>query len=67
MWFFTALFGGLILLSVESRRRMIAIMLIGCICGSRGCATTGRGVPRLGGRADLLSMSTRSCPKSMLN
>jgi len=31
MWFFTALFGGLILLSVESRRRMIAIMLIGCI------------------------------------
>ena len=31
MWFFTALFGGLMLLSVESRRRMIAIMLIGCI------------------------------------
>jgi hypothetical protein len=31
MWFFTALFGGLMLLSVESRRRMIAIMLIGCV------------------------------------
>ena len=31
MWFFTALFGGLMLLSVKSRRRMIAIMLIGCV------------------------------------
>lgn len=31
MWFFTALFGGLMLLSVENRRRMIAIMLIGCV------------------------------------
>ena len=31
MWLFTALFGGLMLLSVENRRRMIAIMLIGCV------------------------------------
>ena len=27
----TALFGGLMLLSVESRRRMVAVLLIGCI------------------------------------
>ena len=31
MLFVTALFGGLMLLSVESRRRMIAVLLIGCI------------------------------------
>jgi hypothetical protein len=31
MWLFTALFGGLMLLSVENRRRMIAVMLIGCV------------------------------------
>ena len=35
MLFFTAIFGGLMLLSVESRRRMIAIMLIGCIAVDR--------------------------------
>ena len=31
MLFVTALFGGLMLLSVESRRRMVAVLLIGCI------------------------------------
>ncbi len=31
MWFFTALFGGLMLLSTDSWRRTIAILLIGCI------------------------------------
>ena len=31
MLFFTALFGGLMLLSIESRRRMVAVLLIGCI------------------------------------
>lgn len=31
MLFFTALFGGLMLLSVESRRRMLAVLLIGSI------------------------------------
>src|SRR5580704_9801779 len=31
MLLFTALFGGLMLLSIESRRRMIAVLLIGCI------------------------------------
>jgi hypothetical protein len=31
MWFFTVLFGGLMLLSASSRRRVIAIFLIGCI------------------------------------
>ena len=32
MWLFTtALFGGLMLLSTDSRRRMIAVFLIGCI------------------------------------
>src|SRR5277367_4614977 len=31
MLLFTALFGGLMLLSVESRRRMVAVLLIGCI------------------------------------
>src|SRR6202022_5160049 len=31
MLLFTALFGGLMLLSVESRRRMMAVLLIGCI------------------------------------
>jgi hypothetical protein len=31
MLFFTALFGGLMLLSMESRRRMIAVLLIGSI------------------------------------
>src|SRR5260370_17026763 len=31
MLLFTALFGGLMLLSIESRRRMVAVLLIGCI------------------------------------
>src|SRR5580765_1295151 len=31
MLLFTTLFGGLMLLSIESRRRMIAVLLIGCI------------------------------------
>jgi hypothetical protein len=31
MLLFTALFGGLMLLSIESRRRMIAVLLIGCV------------------------------------
>src|ERR1700758_1097175 len=31
MLLFTAMFGGLMLLSIESRRRMIAVLLIGCI------------------------------------
>src|SRR6202142_3117186 len=31
MLFVTALFGGLMLLSVESRRRTVAVLLIGCI------------------------------------
>src|SRR5580658_11201035 len=31
MLFVTALFGGLMLLSIESRRRMVAVLLIGCI------------------------------------
>lgn len=31
MLLFTALFGGLMLLSIENRRRMVAILLIGCI------------------------------------
>lgn len=31
MLLFTGLFGGLMLLSVESRRRMIAVLLIGCV------------------------------------
>src|SRR5258708_4601870 len=31
MLLFTALFGGLMLLSIESRRRMGAVLLIGCI------------------------------------
>src|SRR6267142_539993 len=31
MLLFTALFGGLMLLSIENRRRMIAVLLIGCI------------------------------------
>jgi hypothetical protein len=31
MLLFTALFGGLMLLSIESRRRMVADLLIGCI------------------------------------
>ena len=34
MLFVTALFGGLMLLSVESRRRMVAVLLIGCIAFS---------------------------------
>ena len=36
MWLFTtALFGGLMLLSTDSRRRMIAVFLIGCIVSFR--------------------------------
>ena len=31
MLFVTALFGGLMLMSIQSRRRTIAILLIGCI------------------------------------
>ena len=31
MLLFTALFGSLMLLSIESRRRMVAVLLIGCI------------------------------------
>jgi hypothetical protein len=31
MLLFTALFGGLMLLSIENRRRMVAVLLIGCI------------------------------------
>jgi hypothetical protein len=31
MLLFTAMFGGLMLLSIESRRRMVAVLLIGCI------------------------------------
>jgi hypothetical protein len=31
MLFVTAMFGGLMLLSVESRRRMVAVLLIACI------------------------------------
>src|SRR5258708_22403583 len=31
MLLFTALFGGLMLLNIKSRRRMIAVLLIGCI------------------------------------
>src|SRR5277367_672944 len=31
MLLFTAIFGGLMLLSIESRRRVVAVLLIGCI------------------------------------
>ena len=47
MLFVTALFGGLMLLSVESRRRTVAVLLIGCIADSRNIAPAGAGTAPL--------------------
>ena len=46
MLLFTALFGGLMLLSIESRRRMIAVLLIGCIA-AHGVTVTEEGKARM--------------------
>ena len=37
MLLFTGIFGGLMLLSIDSRRRVLAVMLIGCIAILAGC------------------------------